>query len=317
AQGIKELLGILEKITKKSLSPVMALETLLELTEYKTYLKNNFDDEESKDRTENVTELGRCAQKFEERCLSGQVLMDGITVQKIQEPTLRDFLNEVSLIQQETRSKGPNADAIQLMTLHSAKGLEFKTVLMPGNEEGMLPSFQSIGQSDSLEEERRLFYVGITRAKERLILINVTTRAYFGTIKAMDPSRFLGELPQTLIKNISAQDVPFPILKRSLASWLSGKVFLGAKKEPSTKIAPRKKQVKKIILRRTQRRTTTIRASSPVKTGNLKKNRTVYHEKFGHGLITGVKKLHNGEMCMTVSFKTGTKKILSKFLKML
>jgi len=89
-------------------------------------------------------------------------------------------------------------EAVTLMTLHTAKGLEFKTVFIVGLEENIFPHSRSMFDQSELEEERRLFYVGITRAKENLYLLYATSRLYFGNIQSNQPSRFLAEIPPAL-----------------------------------------------------------------------------------------------------------------------
>lgn len=111
---------------------------------------------------------------------------------------LTEFLAEISLFTDVDRYD-PEADAVVLLTLHSAKGLEFPVVFMTGMEEGLFPHARSIGESEEVEEERRLCYVGITRAKERLFFTRCEVRHLYGGMYANPPSRFLGEIPAELI----------------------------------------------------------------------------------------------------------------------
>src|SRR5579875_2758099 len=90
------------------------------------------------------------------------------------------------------------------MTLHAAKGLEFSTVFLTGMEEGLFPHSQTLGEPDDMEEERRLCYVGITRARERLYLTHTWTRLMFGSVKDSIPSRFLKEIPEELIEEVGS-----------------------------------------------------------------------------------------------------------------
>ena len=96
--------------------------------------------------------------------------------------------------------------AVTLMTLHNAKGLEFPFIFMAGLEEGVFPHMRSLGDPDQLEEERRLAYVGITRAQEELYLSHATTRNLFGSTNWNSPSRFLGEIPDELLKEADKRD---------------------------------------------------------------------------------------------------------------
>jgi len=111
-----------------------------------------------------------------------------------------EFLETVALVQDHDQYDG-SADAVTLMTLHSAKGLEFPAVFIAGMEEGIFPHSRSLMDSNELEEERRLCYVGITRAKERLFLTYTRQRLYFGTRSNNLVSRFVIDLPEELINS--------------------------------------------------------------------------------------------------------------------
>ena len=108
---------------------------------------------------------------------------------------LAKFLEEIALLQDADRTKD-ETPRVNLMTMHSSKGLEFPIVFIVGMEEGLFPHSRSIYQPHEMEEERRLCYVGITRAKERLILTHAKYRNIFGTTEVNLPSRFLTEMPQ-------------------------------------------------------------------------------------------------------------------------
>ena len=108
--------------------------------------------------------------------------------------TLEGFLEEMSLFSEGDKTSS-QSHSVTLMTLHNSKGLEFNSVFIPGMEEGVLPSFQSLGSLDREEEERRLAYVGMTRAKERLIFSYTRKRKVWGREQFNRPSRFLEEIP--------------------------------------------------------------------------------------------------------------------------
>lgn len=114
---------------------------------------------------------------------------------------LTTFLAEVALVS-DVDSYNPSEDAITLMTLHSAKGLEFPVVFMVGMEEGLFPNLRSAMDPSELEEERRLCYVGITRAKEKLYCLHASTRLLYGALQSNLPSRFLHEIPEHLVDKI-------------------------------------------------------------------------------------------------------------------
>ena len=169
-------------------SPSKSIKKILHNSSYIAYLKQSYDSQETEDRINNVQELINAAEYLESHTT----------------PTLESFLYEVSLLQEHTITKDAS-NTLYLMTLHAAKGLEFDTVILSGLEEGLFPSARSIYEDDRLEEERRLFYVGITRAKERILFTNSRFRYMYGQMVEQVPSRFLKEIPATLapLSNIS------------------------------------------------------------------------------------------------------------------
>ncbi len=153
------------------------MEEVLEKTGYLGWLDDGTD--ESKQRIENVKELKTVASRFKE---------------------LDTFLENVALIESADRTDPENFDAVTLMTIHAAKGLEFKVVFIVGLEEGLFPHSNSMESLEELEEERRLAYVAITRAMSTLYLTNTQSRMYFGSIQTNLPSRFLDEIPPKLLE---------------------------------------------------------------------------------------------------------------------
>ena len=150
---------------------------VIEVTGYRLMLA---DEEGGREREENILELVSSAALFEETA---------------ENPTLAEFLNEISLVS-DLDSYEEGSDAVVLMTVHSAKGLEFPTVFIAGFEEGLFPSSQSFSEGDKgLEEERRLAYVAVTRAKKELYLLNTSTRMLYGRTETRQLSRFGNEIP--------------------------------------------------------------------------------------------------------------------------
>ena len=117
-------------------------------------------------------------------------------------PSLSEFLAHSILATDNRENDSENKSAVSLMTLHSAKGLEYSLVFLTGLEEGLFPHKMSILEGDRLEEERRLCYVGITRAKEKLFITHAATRRLHGSESYQTPSRFLYEIPQELLQEI-------------------------------------------------------------------------------------------------------------------
>jgi DNA helicase II / ATP-dependent DNA helicase PcrA len=144
---------------------------------------------EAEGRIENLRELVGVAAEFEARD---------------PEARLSDFLEQVSLVGEQDEYD-EEASTATLMTLHNAKGLEFPVVFVVGLEDGVFPHYRSMGDSAQLEEERRLAYVGVTRARERLYLCHAWSRTLFGNTSYNPPSRFLGEIPEDLVHAIEAE----------------------------------------------------------------------------------------------------------------
>ena len=144
--------------------------------------------EDSEARIENLAELVSAAREYESR---------------EREPSLTGFVDRLSLLSDVDEEEGTPDARIWLMTLHSAKGLEFPMVILAGLEEGLFPHSRSSDDQEELEEERRLCYVGRTRARQRLVLTGAARRRTFGEYHACKPSRFIDELPATLVDRIA------------------------------------------------------------------------------------------------------------------
>ncbi|MBI5033051.1 MAG: UvrD-helicase domain-containing protein [Chloroflexi bacterium] len=157
------------------------VQLVLDKTGYADYIKDGMT--EGDERWENVLELQRATKKY----TTGSA-----------EETLPQFLEEVALIA-DIDTLQENMNAPTLMTLHTAKGLEFRAVFMVGLEEGLFPHSRSLDEPDQMEEERRLCYVGITRAKERLYLLRTFRRSMYGNSETSEPSRFLNDIPPKLV----------------------------------------------------------------------------------------------------------------------
>ena len=176
-----------------SMLPVDALDYVLKVTGYLKNLEiqNTI---EAQNRVENIEELINAVIEYE---------------QNAPEPTLSDYLENVALIADIDTMETDTTDLVTLMTLHSAKGLEFPFVFIVGMEEGYLPHGRSLDTQKELEEERRLCYVGITRAMEQLYLSHASSRRTFRETEYRIPSRFISEIPEHLIKHVDRYRSPF------------------------------------------------------------------------------------------------------------
>ncbi|MFA5532139.1 MAG: UvrD-helicase domain-containing protein [Candidatus Shapirobacteria bacterium] len=175
----------LEHLNNMDIKNLDSLQILESLVVNSGYL-DRYDpkDEDDQKRIENIKELKSVATTF---------------------PKISDFLENISLVQQEyslqeKNKKKENRDGVRLMTLHGAKGLEFEVVFLVGFEEGILPHSRCLIEESEIEEERRLCYVGITRAKDYLYISYASQRLYFGKNSLNEPSRFLNDIPKNLVE---------------------------------------------------------------------------------------------------------------------
>lgn len=304
---LTEFLAVFSSINRHD-KPSLILDHVLRKTNYFEYLKKTYDQQELQERSDNIKELLNAMQFFES---NGTHTLDG-------------FLNEVALMNDMQKTQDTHQNPILLMTLHAAKGLEFDTVIIPGLEEGLFPSTRSIMNIEKLEEERRLFYVGITRARERLLLSRCRYRYTFGQMTDQLESRFLQELPK---KYVTMHDLSHA---RHTDSYLFFTELLGYKKQetahyktspvltfgsPSTTTAtkpsihPRAKH--------SQRNSNSISSPSSHQNNIWKKNQPVQHAVFGVGIIQNAEERADSTYIVSVQFKEGIKKISSQFLQKL
>jgi DNA helicase-2/ATP-dependent DNA helicase PcrA len=176
------IVGLSEVARRESVSI-----TLGKVLDQSGYLRDLREDrsEEAQGRIENLMELVSAAREYESR---------------EPEPSLGGFVDRLSLLSDVDKEEGTGEARVLLMTLHSAKGLEFPYVVMAGMEEGLFPHSRAAEDDSELEEERRLCYVGITRARTRLVLTSAARRRVFGDYQGTQPSRFLDEIPPDLME---------------------------------------------------------------------------------------------------------------------
>lgn len=261
----KEILLKLAEMVTNDASPKDIIEELLSLTEYMDYI------ELEDDRIKNVSELVNLASEFEKD--------EGGA-------TLEEFLDWISLASDFDKFD-KNAAKVTLMTIHTAKGLEFPVVFMIGMEERLFPHIRSYGDNKQLEEERRLCYVGITRAKQKLYLTSACTRRHFGTSQSAIPSRFLGEIPKEFINERNSNQYQ-KMDSESLKDLIS--------KKPKTKTAYKTH-------------------SNNGGNEKFKFGQGVNHPKFGRGVVKKVDGNGDDAKVTAVFPRYGSKTILASFLE--
>lgn len=189
-ESLRAYLLLIQEIQARIDDPISkSIDRIIALTNYKGYLEE--DPESVQEKKENLQELTAKAVEWEKVAVT---------------PSVKYFLEEIAL--HSAAQSSPDTECIRLMTLHNGKGLEFEAVFLVGMEEELFPHINSYGSETAMEEERRLAYVGMTRAKKRLFLTCALFRFLWGSQKTMRPSRFLSEIPKQYIegKEISPQE---------------------------------------------------------------------------------------------------------------
>ncbi len=191
--------------------------------------------------------------------------------------SVEQFLEQVSLVSDVDELDGDASQAV-LMTLHTAKGLEFPVVFMIGLEDGVFPHLRSLGEPDELEEERRLAYVGITRAQQRLYLCHAWSRTLFGGTQYNPPSRFIEEIPDALVHAIEQRRASRGGRTYGAGGWGGDR---GDRRDPDRIAANRERMVE-----------AALRTRGPTPSGaealGLKLGDDVRHPQFGEGVIIHV-----------------------------
>jgi DNA helicase-2/ATP-dependent DNA helicase PcrA len=276
-------------------------------------LKELYDSQAPEDivRYENVQELLNGLKEFCETWshnnAEGHDLFEG--------PSLTEYIQDIALLTDADEDDPNDNDRVSLMTIHAAKGLEFPYVFVVGLEENLFPSQLSLNSKEDLEEERRLFYVAITRARERAFLSFATTRYRWGNLIHCEPSRFLEEVDDKYLDFPATRKISEPLhifdnpakLKRSAINEKSKKTnTVKSKLEPLNK---------KLV-----RLNKAIRASSNTfeadNTDNLQAGMEVEHQRFGIGKVLQIEGDHSNQKATVFFQATGQKQLLLKFAKL-
>jgi len=286
------------QVITKSLS---AYEAALHIAQHSGLLKDLYADKsvEGLNRYENIQELLNGIKEFSER-------------EDIEEKGLDIFMQDIALLTNDDNDKNKDADTVSLMTIHSSKGLEFKQVHVVGLEENLFPSQMALNSRTDLEEERRLFYVAITRAENRLTLSYATSRFKFGTLINCEPSRFLDEVDARYLElDFTAKP------EKSSSSFFDDERETWSRKGGDTFSKPKAATTLPV-------KTTSLLAKAhvpspgfaPSDTSNLQVGMEVEHERFGFGKVISLEG-KKPDVKATIFFKEiGQKQLLLKFAKL-
>lgn len=266
------------------------LQEIINETHYFEYLEED-DPTKAEDRKNNVQELSTMLIKYQ---------------QEDEDFNLSDFLEDVALVS-DIDSYNADDDCVVLMTIHAAKGLEFPVVFIPGMEEGIFPGNQSFYSTEELEEERRLAYVGITRARQRLYLLNSRQRMLFGQTSRNPQSRFVKEIPPEVVEDKT-------IKQTSFGGGYSQSGF-GTPKKPY-------KYSTATPIGESHRASSSAHQFGAVgntaqKTGDTYSvGDTVKHKTFGTGVVLSAQTMGNDTMLEVAFDKAGTKKLMANFARL-
>ena len=239
--------------------------------------------EEAESRIENMMELVSAAREYELRA---------------PEPSIAGFVDQLSLLSDVDEEAGARDARVLMMTMHSAKGLEFPVVMITGLEEGLFPHSRSLDDQAEMEEERRLCYVGITRAERRLVLTSAARRRVFGDYQSREPSRFIDEIPPALLEEVpSTFSSPHPssVSKLRAAPYGRAAWVRKVREEPTPYVYEDEDQ------------------STP---GGLKPGVRVMHPTFGGGTIVSVEPLDDDTKLLVRFTSVGLKTLRAKYAKL-
>lgn len=229
---------------------------------------------------------------------------------EVGDKSLSTYLQQITLLT-DIVEKDPNADAVKLMTIHAAKGLEFECVFVAGLEEMLFPNALSINTREELEEERRLFYVSITRAKKQLWLSYANTRYRFGNLIQNDPSRFIDELPKNLLQQNQTkhtQENKWSNRRSGKSTYEYGDESNAAKSTNITStlinpISKIKQHIPSVNFK-------------PSDTSGLQTGQKVEHQKFGFGEVTKIEGSAHNPIATICFEQNGEKKIMLNYAKL-
>ena len=296
AQALSRFRELVGRLTEESrtLDLVELIDAVMDQTGYKRHIEESAEtSERAEDRLDNIQEFRGAAREFTHPSEdSGQAL--GI------DEALTAFLEGVSLVS-DVDSFEEQPDAITLITLHQSKGLEFPVVFMVGMEEGLLPHARSMDTPEEIEEERRLCYVGVTRAQKRLYLLRAFRRGFWGGSGPSDPSRFLEDIPRGLIEGAAHSASSGQGSGQAPAAQSGVRTARPARQRPAANGAGEARPAVERARRRRRERREASPAAAPAYTAGDK----VRHPAFGDGIVMSCEPAAGGDFQVTVAFKEG------------
>ena len=259
---------------------------------------------ENSDRINNIEELVNSLQSFIEN--EEEIILDEATGEEIStnSKSLDVFLQQISLFS-ETDTMDENPNCVVLMTIHSSKGLEFDNVFIVGMEENLFPSTLALTSKRETEEERRLFYVAMTRAKLTLTLTAATMRYKYGQIIFSEKSRFVNEIDSKYIDSGFVQKKPLPTSFQSSTTTTTSFVKKEKKPLPITSLK------NNVITRQAN-----INQGNLIDPNNLQIGMNVYHDKFGKGIVISIDNEYEDKRAVVDFIKEGKKTLVLKFAKL-
>jgi DNA helicase-2/ATP-dependent DNA helicase PcrA len=253
-------------------------------------------DIQDESRLQNIDELLSSAREFSEQNPGA---------------ALADYLDSITLMSDLDRYESERG--VTLMTLHAAKGLEFKVVFLAGMEEGILPHSQSRDENDDVEEERRLCYVGMTRAREQLYCIHSMERRLHGQFREQSPSPFLSEIPEAVREEVHLGRA------RPMGSWRAGPAPSPVRRpeeERRGRLSQTANTISSFFGGPVQLDASAIKAAAPPQSAQLKRGQRVHHTQFGDGTILTMEG-DGPDAKLTVYFdRAGSKKFIAKYAKL-
>ena len=264
------------------------------------------DTPEGQARVQNIEELLNAIMEFSDK------QVDEVTGEQ-NEVTLNKFMEDVALLTDQDNKDDEDDDRVTMMTIHSAKGLEFPYVYIVGLEENLFPGIQSLSTREELEEERRLFYVALTRAETKLVLSHAESRYRWGNLTLSEPSRFIEEIDPSLIEKTKKASF------RGTSSFNEGINF----SNPFSKNFQEKREYQK----RTEQKQSTPYINNSTSTNSnsdfvaatpeeIEEGMRVMHQKFGQGNVIKVEGIGPNKKATVVFDECGTKQLMLKFAKL-